>query len=112
MLSLEDPHARLALEKDEPFTSVTASVRSLFQVCRLTRLPGALIVSEQLGFDFRSSMRVALKFAAIRPAPLPGIRLALVAGAADEGMLQRWSTLRKSAWSAWPFATRRAPPPG
>lgn len=87
MLTFGSGHARLVVQKDEPFTGVTESVRSLLQLCRLNRLTAALIVSEQVGFDFRSSVRIAFKFAASRPAPLPRIRVALVALAADDAML-------------------------
>ena len=87
MLSVGPDHARLLLEKDELFTNVTESIRSLFQLCRLNQLPAAVVVSRQGSFDFRSSMRVALKVAAARPALLPQIRLALVAPAVEDAAM-------------------------
>ena len=88
MLSFAQDHARLEVEKDAPFTEVTESVRTLLQVCRLNQLTAAMIISHQAGFDLRSSIRVALKFAAARPAPLPQIRLALVALVAEDSTVQ------------------------
>lgn len=88
MLSVEPDHARLELDKDELFTHVTESVRSLVQICRVNQLHAALIVSRQGTFDFRSSLRVALKFVALRPEGLPSIRLALVAPAADDAAMR------------------------
>lgn len=87
MLSLTPDYARLEIGKDEPFSDVTESVRALLHLCRLNRLGAALIVSHQVGFDLRSSLRVALKFVSSRPAPLPEVRLAIVALAAQEEML-------------------------
>ena len=88
MLSVAHDHARLEVEKDAPFTDVTESVRTLLQVCRLNQLTAGMIISHQSGFDFRSSVRVALKFAAARPAALPHIRLALVALVAEDFTVQ------------------------
>jgi hypothetical protein len=88
VLSFAHDQARLEVEKDALFTDVTESVRTLLQVCRLNQLPAAMIISHQSGFDFRSSVRVALKFAAARPAPLPRIRLALVALVAEDSTVQ------------------------
>jgi hypothetical protein len=71
MLTLEDKYARLAIGADDAF-----------QICRLNELEGALVVSEQDDFDWRSSLRVAIRFYRVRYT-LPPLRLALVkAGAA------------------------------
>jgi hypothetical protein len=77
MLTLEDKYARLAIGADDAFQDVTESVRSLFQICRLNELEGALVVSEQDDFDWRSSLRVAVRFYRVRYT-LPPLRLALV----------------------------------
>lgn len=87
MLSLTPDYARLEIGKDEPFADVTESVRALLHLCRINRLGTALIVSHQVGFDLRSSLRVALKFVSSRPAPMPEVRLAIVALVAPEEML-------------------------
>jgi len=87
MLSLTPDYARLEIAKDEPFSEVTESVRTLLQLCRINSLGSALIVSHQVGFDLRSSLRVALKFISSRPAPMPDVRLAIVALVAQQEML-------------------------
>lgn len=66
---------------------ITESIRSLMHVCRLNRLPAALVVSHQFGFDLRSSVRVALRFVASRSSGAPPVRLAIVGLVADEVML-------------------------
>lgn len=88
MLTIASDHARLELEKDALFTDVTESIRSLMQVCRMNELAAALVVSHQAGFDLRSSMRVAFRSVAARPAAIPRIRLAVVAVAADAAMVR------------------------
>ncbi len=84
MLSLASAYARLDLGKDEDFAQVSESIRTLLHVCRMNALPGALIVSAQEGFDWRSSLRIGLHFAAARGA-VDGVRLALVAGHFNDG---------------------------
>ena len=65
MISLAPGHARLWIDANEPFDQVSESIRTLLQLCRLNKLDG-LVVSAQAELDWRSSMRVALRFAAIR----------------------------------------------
>lgn len=84
MLSLAPGYARLDVRKDEDFGHVSESIRTLLYVCRINSLRGALIVSAQDGFDWRSSLRIGLHFAAARSA-VDGIRLALVAGHFNDG---------------------------
>jgi hypothetical protein len=78
VLSLAPDHARLDIRKDEDFGQVSESIRALLQVCRLNGLRNALLVSRQDAFDWRSSLRIAIRFAASR-APVADLRLALVA---------------------------------
>jgi hypothetical protein len=78
VLSLASDHARLEIRKDEDFGQVSESIRALLQVCRLNGLRNALLVSRQDAFDWRSSLRIAIRFAASR-APVADLRLALVA---------------------------------
>lgn len=78
MLSLASGHARLDIPRDEDFGQVSESIRALLQVCRLNGLRSALIISRQEAFDWRSSLRIAIRFAASRAA-LADLRLALVA---------------------------------
>ena len=78
MLSLAPGYARLDIEHDADFTTVSESIRALLHVCRLNGLAAALIASRQEAFDWRSSLRIALRFAASRAA-IEGIRLALIA---------------------------------
>jgi hypothetical protein len=85
MLSLTPKYARLTIEKLQAFGDVTESLRSLFQICRLNDFKAALVVSYQDAYDFRSSVRVALRFAASRSA-IPPIKLALVVSGADFGV--------------------------
>jgi hypothetical protein len=85
MLTLTSTYARLEIEKMQAFGDVTESLRSLFQVCRLNDLGAALVVSAQDAYDFRSSVRIALRFAASRAA-MPSVKLALVVPGADFGI--------------------------
>lgn len=78
MLTLAPGHARLDIVPDADFGYVSESIRALLHVCRLNRLPAALIVSRQDVFDWRSSVRIGIRFAASRDA-IRGLRLALVA---------------------------------
>jgi hypothetical protein len=87
VLSLNRDYARLEVDQDQPFVDITESIRALIHVCRLNGLRSALVVSHQFGFDLRSSLRVALKFVSSRPAPLPQVRLAIVAPVAAESVL-------------------------
>jgi len=82
MLSLAPGYARLDIEKDDDFSEVSESIRALLHVCRLNRLDAALVVSRQGALDWRSSLRIGIRFSASRGA-LPDIRLALVAGHDD-----------------------------
>ena len=84
MLSLGPGYARLDLAHDEDFAHVSESIRALLHVCRLNRFPGALVVSAQDAFDWRSSLRIALRFAAARGS-LDGVRVALVAHHYNDG---------------------------
>ena len=77
MLSLEKDHARLEIAAGEEFERVSESIRMLFQLCRVNGLRGALIVSRQAVWDWRSCMRLGIRFCASRGA-LPDARLALV----------------------------------
>src|SRR5258706_3414354 len=77
MLSMTPDYVRLTVLKDEPFEGVVESVRSVFQICRLNNFAGAIVVSEQDPLDWRSSMRVAIRFAASRWT-LPRMKLAFV----------------------------------
>ena len=77
MLSMTPDYVRLTVQKDEAFEGVVESVRSVFQICRLNNFAGALVISEQDPLDWRSSMRVAIRFAASRWA-LPSMKLAFV----------------------------------
>src|SRR5690348_11777337 len=78
MLTLGPGHARLAIARDEEFGQVSESIRALLQICRLNGLGGALIVSNQHALDWRSSLRVGIRYAATRDS-IRGLRLALVA---------------------------------
>ena len=78
MLSLAPGYARLDLSHDEDFAEVSESIRALLHVCRLNGFRGALVASRQDAFDWRSSLRIALRLAAARGS-LDGVRLALVA---------------------------------
>lgn len=77
MLSLTSGYARLEIPRDQPFTDAAESLRMVFQVCRLNGLSGALVVSRQAPTDWRSCMRVAMRFSATRSA-MPRSRFALV----------------------------------
>jgi hypothetical protein len=87
MLSLTPNYARLRIEKMQDFSEISESLRSLFQICRLNDLKAALAVSTQDAFDFRSSIRIALRFAASRSA-IPQVKLALVVSGADFAIRQ------------------------
>lgn len=78
MISLGTRHARLEIPAQESFGEVSESIRMLFQLCRVNGLPGAMIVSLQGATDWRSCMRLGIRFAAVR-SMLPHSRLALVA---------------------------------
>jgi hypothetical protein len=78
VLSLASGYARLDIPKDEDFSAISESIRALLHVCRLNGFRGALVVSRQDAFDWRSSVRIALRFAAARGA-VDGMRLGLVA---------------------------------
>jgi hypothetical protein len=84
VLSLADGYARLDIARDEEFGSVSESIRALLHVCRLNGLQAALVVSRQEAFDWRSSLRIGMRFAASR-APVGDIRLALVADHFNDG---------------------------
>lgn len=84
MLSLAPGFARLDIERDEEFGQVSESVRALLQVCRVNGLRNALVVSKQDAFDWRSSLRIGIRFAASR-ASFEELRLALVAGHFNDG---------------------------
>src|SRR3954465_5743798 len=85
MLSLTSTYARLDIEKTLAFSEVAESLRSLFQICRLNDFGAALVASGQDAYDCRSSVRIALKFAASRGA-IPPLKLAIVVGNADFGV--------------------------
>jgi hypothetical protein len=78
MLTLGPGYARLDISADDEFSGVSESIRSLLHVCRLNDLDAALIVSRQDASDWRSSLRIGIRFATSR-APLSRLRLALVA---------------------------------
>ena len=84
MLSLASGHARLDIDRDEDFGQVSESIRALLQVCRMNDLRHALVVSKQDAFDWRSSLRIGIRFAASR-GPLKELRLALVANHFNDG---------------------------
>src|SRR5690348_11469319 len=84
MLTLGLGHARLFVPTDQDFGQVCESIRALMQICRLNGLANALIVSRQPALDWRSSLRVGIRFAASRDA-MPGLRLALVAEHFNDG---------------------------
>ena len=84
MLTLRTGYARLDIQRDEDFRRVSESVRALLHVCHLNGLVSALIVSRQDAFDWRSSLRIGIRFAASRVA-LRGLRLALVAEHFNDG---------------------------
>ena len=85
MISLGSHHVRLFIERDRPFDEVTESIRSALQICRMNSLPAAMVISEQAGFDWRSSMRVAIRFVAIKWA-VSDTKLALVTFNVEEGI--------------------------
>jgi hypothetical protein len=84
MLTLGPGYARLDIHAADDFVHVSESVRAMLHVCHLNGLPGGLIVSRQDAFDWRSSLRVGLRFAASR-AGLQGLRLALLAEHFNDG---------------------------
>ena len=75
-------YARLEISHDEDFAEVSHSMGALLQACRLNGLGGALVVSRQDAYDWRSSLRIG--FAANR-ADVDGLRLALVAEHFNDG---------------------------
>jgi len=77
VLSLAPHYARLEINKDQDFTEVSESIRALLQLCRLNGYRAAVVVSDQEPFDWRSSLRVSIRFSASR-APMPQMKLALV----------------------------------
>lgn len=84
MLTLATGYARLDIPHDEDFGRVSESIRALLHVCRLNRFRGALVVSAQDAYDWRSSLRMGIRFAAARGAT-GDVRLALVAGHFNDG---------------------------
>ena len=84
MLTLGPGYARLVIATDAEFGHVSESIRALLQICRLNGLGGALIVSHQHALDWRSSLRVGIRFAASRDS-IRGLRLALVADHFNDG---------------------------
>lgn len=84
MLSLAPGHARLDIPSDEDFSRVSESLRALLDVCRLNNLPAAVVTSRQNAPDWRSSLRIGLRFATTRVA-VKGLRLALVAEHFNDG---------------------------
>lgn len=82
MLSLTPGYARLEIPRDQPFGETAESLRMVFQVCRLNGLSGALVVSRQAATDWRSCMRIAMRFSATRSA-MPSTRFALVVQGAN-----------------------------
>jgi hypothetical protein len=84
MLSLANGYARLTIRQDEEFGHVSESIRALLHVCRLNGFRGALVVSDQDAFDWRSSLRIGLRFAAARGGA-GDVRLALVVRHFNDG---------------------------
>lgn len=84
MLTLGAGFARLDIARDDDFTQVSESIRSLLHICRLNGLDRALVVSRQEAFDWRSTLRIGIRFAASRAA-LRGLRLALAADHFNDG---------------------------
>lgn len=77
MVSLEKDYARLEISTDDSFGDVSDAVLMLFQLCRVNNLRGALLVSHQGPMDWRSSIRVGIRFSHLKGA-LPDSKLALV----------------------------------
>ena len=77
MLSLASGYARLDIPRDEDFGRVSESIRALLHICQLNALARALVVSHQDAFDWRSSLRIGIRFAAAR-GTMKDMRLALV----------------------------------
>jgi hypothetical protein len=96
MISLTPNYARLFIDKQRPFDEVTESMRSVLQICRVNGLPAAIVISEQDAFDWRSSLRVALRFIATRWGASQ-IKLGLVVFSADPDIRQ---DVRKTATDA------------
>ena len=84
MLSLGPGYVRLDLVHDTDFVHVSESIRALLHVCRMNGLNAALIASRQDAFDWRSSLRIGLRFAAARGS-IAGARLALVTHHFNDG---------------------------
>jgi hypothetical protein len=82
VLSLLPGYARLDVSHDEDFAEVSHSMGALLQACRLNGLGGALVVSRQDAYDWRSSLRIGL---AANRADVDGLRLALVADHFNDG---------------------------
>ncbi len=84
MLSPAPGYPRLDIDYGEDFDKVSESMLALLHACRHNSLDAALITSRQEAFDWRSSLRIGMRFAASRTA-LAGIRLALVADHFNDG---------------------------
>ena len=96
MLTLAPGYARLEIARDTEFGEVSESIRALLHVCRLNRLRAALVVSHQDAFDWRSSLRIGIRFTASREA-LDGLRLALVAEHFNDGAREDVLAVAKQA---------------
>lgn len=84
MLSLAPGYARLEIPADEDFSRVSESLRALLDACRLNGLAAALVASRQSAQDWRSSLRIGIRFAATRVA-VQGLRVALIADHFSDG---------------------------
>lgn len=96
MISLTPNYARLFIDKQRPFDEVTESLRTVLQICRVNALHAAIVISEQDAFDWRSSLRVAIRFVAARWGAAE-IKLGLVVFTADAKIRQE---VRKTATEA------------
>ena len=96
MLTLAPGYARLEIARDTEFGQVSESIRSLLHICHLNGLPAALLVSRQDAFDWRSSLRIGIRFTASREA-LDGLRLALVAEHFNDGAREDVLAVAKQA---------------
>lgn len=96
MLTLAPGYARLEIARDTEFGEVSESIRALLHVCNLNSLASALIVSRQDAFDWRSSLRIGIRFAASREAP-QGLRLALVTEHFNDGAREDVLSVAKQA---------------
>ena len=84
MLTLASHYARLDIARDETFANVSESIRALLQICHVNGLRGALVVSRQAAFDWRSSLRIGIRAAGMRDRARE-LRLALVAEHFNDG---------------------------